>query len=90
MLERIYVDFNTMNQDLERTDKDRRVRIGRGGDRPLADQGLRVLIGDEDLEVEATLELDRERSVWWARPDWSTRHDLPFVAATDNSPHAVS
>ncbi|MCL5959932.1 MAG: hypothetical protein M1358_11585, partial [Chloroflexi bacterium] len=58
--------------------KERRVLIGRGEERLASDDGLRVLIVDEILEVEATLEYDRAHKVWWARPDWSTCHDLKW------------
>lgn len=80
MLDRIYVDFNTMGQDL--WSKEPRVRIPRVAARPLTDDGLRVIIFDDELEVEARLEFDPERKVWWARPDWSTRRDLSEAGAS--------
>lgn len=88
MIERIYVDFNTMNQDL--WSKDPRVLIGRDWVRPPSNEGLRVLIADEDLEVEATLEFDCEHNAWWARPDWSTRHDLSNATISGYRPRGVA
>ena len=74
MLPRIYVDFNTMNQDL--WSRERRVRIPESAAKLELRDGMRVIIYDETLEVEATLEYDREHNIWWARPDWPTRRDL--------------
>ena len=45
MLESMYVDFNTMGQDLE--SEDPRVRIGRCDEHRLFREGQRVHIGDE-------------------------------------------
>ena len=74
MKERLFVDFNTMNQDT--WSEKPRVLIGRDEVPAFVTEGLLVIIGDENLEVEATLEYDQEHKVWWARPDWSTRKDL--------------
>lgn|GEM_PF-1506719 len=75
MSERIYVDFNTLNQDF--WSDERRVRINSRAERPNLRDGQRVVVYDEEFEVEATLEYDSKHGVWWARPDWSTRRDLP-------------
>lgn len=84
MLTRIYVDFNTMLMD-----EQERVYIGRKdsgyNDQPLLqalDQDCRVLLYDEEMEVEAVVELVRFRegyTAWMGKPDWSTRHDLTPV-----------
>ncbi|MBI3979467.1 MAG: hypothetical protein HY331_14895 [Chloroflexi bacterium] len=87
-MERVYVDFNTMNQDL--WSKDRRVLIGRDGARPRSHEGVRVLIGDEDLEVKATLEFDSQHDAWWARPDWSTRRDVSEATISNDRPDAAA
>ena len=81
MLPRVSVDFNTMMMDEEE-----RVYVGRIDGLP-AEQDLlrrlagesRVILYDEELEVEATLELVQFREdyiAWMGRPDWSTRRDL--------------
>ncbi len=64
-----------------------RVHIGRKGDErddqalleslPL---GSRVILYDEEFEVEAVVDLVQFREdqvVWVGEPDWSTRCDLP-------------
>ena len=89
MLTRIYVDFNTMTMD-----EQERVYIGRKdegyGDQPLLqrlDQDCRVVLYDEEMEVDAVVELIRFRegyTAWMGRPDWSTRRDLTAVG---RAPH---
>jgi len=37
-----------------------------------------VIVYDEEMEVNATLEYDNENTVWLARPDRSSRRDLPY------------
>ncbi len=37
----------------------------------------RVVLFDEVLAVEATVEFGEEHEEWLARPDWSTSRDLP-------------
>jgi hypothetical protein len=73
---RVGVDFNTMNQDI--WSAERRVRIHEREVKPHWQSGMRVLLSDDTVEVEATLEFDEDHGVWWARPDWSTRRDLPY------------
>jgi hypothetical protein len=70
-IERIYVDFNTMMQDQQE-----RVRIHQRRVQPCFRIGMHVIIHDETLEVDALLEFDETRRIWWARPDWSTSRDL--------------
>lgn len=74
MSERIYVDFNTMMQDIWSDEP--RVRINGHAERPDLRNRQRVVVYDEEFEVEAVLEYDTQHDVWWARPDWSTRRDL--------------
>lgn len=76
MTDRIYVDFNTMNQDI--WSKDRRIRIHESQVTPQFTEGMFVVAYDETLQVQAKLEHDEQHAVWWARPDWSTRQDLPY------------
>ncbi|HEU5437898.1 MAG TPA: hypothetical protein VFU88_01315 [Ktedonobacterales bacterium] len=75
-MQRISVDFNTMMAD-----PDERVTLGQFGT-PNGDwlppliSGERVLLYDEEMEVEAVAEFDAEHRFWLAAPDWSTRRDL--------------
>jgi hypothetical protein len=69
-----YVDFNTMTQDI--WGKRPRVLVGRGAVAPAPRSGDRVLLTDDEMAVEGTLEYDAEHDAWWACPDWSTRVDL--------------
>jgi hypothetical protein len=68
----VNVDFNTMM-----TDEQERVRIHPSEVREWFRPELRVRLADTNLEVEAVLERG-ERQAWLARPDWSTRRDLPY------------
>ncbi len=76
MSHRIYVDFNTMNQDL--WSEERRVAIYEDDLKPHFRPGMHVILYDSTLEVAAILELDEQTGHWWARPDWSTIRDLPY------------
>ncbi len=74
MLMRIYVDFNTMTMDPQE-----RVSINTEVQQYPAAQlcpRLRVVLYDEEMEVEGTVEFDTEHQQWLAQPDWGTRHDL--------------
>ena len=82
MKPRISVDFNTMTM----LDNDR-VLIGKVGathrDLPLdLHDGMPVTLFDEEMEVDAVVELVQYRLdyiAWQALPDWSTRRDIPFA-----------
>ena len=74
---RVPVDFNTIDWDPED-----RVWINTIVNKDLAGilrPGLRVLLYDTGLEVEATVECDagHPSRQWLARPQWSTRRDVP-------------
>ncbi len=72
---RIYVDFNTMTMDPRE-----RVAINTEVQQyPTAQlrPRLRVVLFDEEMEVEGTVEFDLEHQQWLAQPDWTTRLDLP-------------
>jgi hypothetical protein len=81
---RISVDFNTMNM----LDNDR-VLIGSIHDGQMnrvlpaeLHDGMLVVLFDDELEVEAVVELVEYRPdyiAWQALPDWSTRRDLPIA-----------
>ena len=74
---RIPVDYNTMMQDPEE-----RVYINTHRHRDLVDYlrpGLIVVLYDEVLEVEATVEYDAEHKEWLGIPNWSTSRDLPYL-----------
>ena len=76
---RYQVDFNTMMQF-----ENERVIIGIEG-HPYHDQellkllrpGMRVVLYDSELEVEAIAEYDAAYKGWLGKPDWSTRRYLP-------------
>jgi hypothetical protein len=73
---RIYVDFNTMMMD-ERE----RVTINPYSNRDLMHRlrpGMRVILSDETLEVEAELMFDAAHGMWLGEPNWSTSRDLPL------------
>jgi transposase len=72
--EAVYVDFNTLGTATVAGEE--RVRIGSDEVRPSFRDGLRVVLFDEELRVEAVLGCDAPGR-WWARPDWSTLRDLP-------------
>ncbi len=77
MATRIYVDFNTMMMDPEE-----RVYIGKEGsvqdDQDVLSvlrYGTPVVLHDEEMQVEATIEYDGKRKIWFGKPDWATRRD---------------
>ena len=75
-MKRISVDFNTMMGD-----EQERVALGQlgtpnGDSLPPLRTGERVLLYDEEMEVEAVAEYDAESQYWLAAPDWTTRRDL--------------
>lgn len=71
---RIYVDFNTMTMDpQERVSLN--AYLQRDPTAQLCPQ-LRVVLFDEEMEVEGTIEFDSEHQQWLAQPDWGTRQDL--------------
>ncbi len=81
----VYIDFNTMMADEEA-----RVIIG-SEDSPQDRrdlfasllEGVRVTIYDEELEVEAVVEVVQSswgEKFWLGKPDWSTRRDLLPIA----------
>jgi hypothetical protein len=71
VLDQVYVDFNTMMMD-----EQERVSIHPSTVRPSFRPGLRLVLYDEELEVEAEVEGEIGNGWWLARPDWSTRRDL--------------
>jgi hypothetical protein len=73
---RIAVDFNTMT-----VDEKERVYINTVLQPTLIEQlhpGLHVVLYDEEMEVEATLEFDEQQHVWLGCPIWSTQQDIPY------------
>lgn len=80
MLMRIYVDFNTMTMDPQE-----RVSINTDMQQDLAVRlhpGLSVVLYDEEMGVEGTVEFDGEHQQWLAHPYWMTRHDLSALGYT--------
>lgn len=81
---RTYVDFNTMT-----TDPKERVYINTHLQPDLVKDlrsGLVVMLYDEEMEVEASVEFDEKDRVWRGQPNWSTRRDLPFLSSKDTRP----
>ena len=79
-MKRIFVDFNTMNQDFPGQDESHRhVIIGSPAElkEPL-NPNEEVMLTDDTLEVMAVVVFTEAIHCWLARPDWSTRH---FLAA---------
>ena len=73
---RIPVDFMTASAD-----KKGRVYINTRVEKWVLDHlqpGLRVVLYEPDLEVEAVVEFDEKFQQWYGAPDWSTRYDSPF------------
>lgn len=75
-MHRISVDFNTL--DSEPIDLVKMGQLGtpNGDSLPPLRPGERVLLYDEEMEVEAVAEYDAESRYWLAAPDWTTRRDL--------------
>lgn len=73
---RLYADFNA------RTGDDKVVLNTVGSladiDKHEADltEGMKVILSDTEIEVEAQLERDRESGVWLGAPDWPTLRHL--------------
>jgi hypothetical protein len=71
---RLYADFNSRTED-------GKVIIKILGDPDHVKQvtqkltnGMKVMLHDEELEVEARLEFDSRFDIWVGIPDWSTKH----------------
>lgn len=74
VLKRIAVDFNTL--DSEPVDL---VKLYHDSPPDLC-PGERVLLYDEQMEVQAVASYDAGHHLWLAAPDWPTRHDLLTTA----------
>jgi hypothetical protein len=74
---RIYVDFNTLTSEPAGF-----VKLGSSSldGLPVPAPGARVILYDEDMQVEANLLYDHAYDDWMAVPDWSTRADLDAAA----------
>ena len=72
---RLYADFNNMTED----DKVLLSAVGSRRDTDRCDQdlneGLEVILIDNEFEVEGRLLRDEAHAIWLAVPDWSTRRD---------------
>lgn len=75
-MQRLSVDFNTI--DSEPVDLVKLGQIGtpNGDQLPPLSEGEHVILYDEEMEVEATIEYDAEQHFWLASPDWTTRNNL--------------
>lgn len=76
-MQRIYVDFNTMMS--EPVDRVKLAKVGSPNARrlPALHEGERVLLYDEEMEVEGTILFDTTSDYWMAIPDDATWRDLP-------------
>lgn len=76
MKPRIYADFNNSTEDY----KVRLNGVGSQADINIASvpliEGAKVILYDEELEVEGRLERADDRGNWVAVPDWSTRREM--------------
>ena len=85
-MQRLYVDFNTMMSepvDLVKLEADHAPFEKR---RPSFHEGERVVLYDEEMEVEATIHYSARYHYWLAEPDWATRVDLmPANQRTDTN-----
>ncbi len=82
-MRKIYVDFNTMMSEP--------VDLVKLGTRQLLEsspfhEGERVILFDEEMEVEATVHYSTSYHYWLAGPDWTTRVDL-LPAAPQQDTH---
>lgn len=75
-MQRISVDFNTL--DSEPVDLVKLGQIGTpvGDALPPLHAGERVLLYDEEMAVEATVRYDDAHRFWLAAPDWTTRREV--------------
>ena len=72
-MQRLYVDFNTMMSepvDLVKLSTDK------SSNHPAYHEGERVVLFDEEMEVEATILHSERYHYWLAKPDWATRVEL--------------
>lgn len=86
-MQRLYVDFNTMMSepvDLVKLEADH----APSGKRNLSfHEGERVMLYDEEMQVEATIHFSERYHYWLAEPDWATRVDLvPASQLPDTNP----
>ena len=86
-MQRLYVDFNTMMSepvDLVKLEADH-APVKRP--HPSFHEGERVLLYDEEMQVEATIHFSERYHYWLAEPDWATRTDLvPASHLPDTNP----
>jgi hypothetical protein len=74
--EAVYADLSALDQ--EQIDEGQSVGIEWTEFRSFFRAGLRVVLFDERMRVEAVLgEGEPQSAHWLARPDWNTRQDLP-------------
>ncbi len=79
-MKRIYADFNTLTSEPVGLVKLGQVGTPNGDRLPPLQDGERVVLWEEGLEVEATIVYDAGAGYWMAWPDENTWHDLPLPA----------
>jgi len=75
-MQKLYVDFNTMMSepvDLVKLEAD---HAPFKQPHPSFHEGERVVLYDEEMQVEATVHYSERYHYWLAEPDWATRIDL--------------
>ena len=77
-MKRISVDFNTLTSEPVGLVKLGEVGTPNGDRLPPLEDGERVVLWEEGLEVEATIIFDAAENYWLATPDPATWHDLPL------------
>lgn len=80
-MKRISVDFNTIDSEPIDLVKLGQVGTPNGDALPPLEPGERVIVYDEELELEATICYDAEHHFWLAAPDWVTRQDYVTTSA---------
>ncbi|MGH2515834.1 MAG: hypothetical protein ACRDHP_09275 [Ktedonobacterales bacterium] len=80
-MKQISVDFNTMMSEPVDIVKLGQVGTPNGDRLPSLQDGERVILYDEEMQVEAIVSFNATNRYWLASPDWCTRVDLPLDTA---------
>lgn len=80
-MKKISVDFNTMMSEPVDVVKLGQVGTPNGDRLPPLQDGERVILYDEEMQVEAIVRFNAANRYWLASPNWTTRVDLPLDTA---------